>query len=191
LKEGRVSSGISLALLKGSNLLLDALSLSAKSDRGNKTLDLGALGILLSTLLGELTSNNILANIISLSQVEELADLGSTLRTKALRDDRVSQTLNLVITLLDDNKVENRQIRAYDAATNGLALSLTSAASTVARKSVAKKKANTSVGENTLLHSKTLLVITTSDLEDLIKEGFDEQKLVKPTLMTSFDKYNK
>eukprot|EP00981_Chlorochromonas_danica_P011209 scaffold3808_cov170-Ochromonas_danica.AAC.8 len=167
LEESAVGSSISLALLQSSDLLLDALSLSAESDGSDKALDVGALGVLLAVLLLDLARDDILADIISLGEVEELADLGGTLGAEALRHGGVGDTLDLVVALLHDDEVEHRQIGADDAAADRLALSLTSAASAVAGEAVLEEEAHAGVGEHTLLHGEALLVVTASDLEDL------------------------
>jgi hypothetical protein len=81
-------------------------SLALKSDRGDKTLDLGSLGVgLLLGVLGlNLTTDNELANIIRLVQVEELADVVGTLGSETLGDSSVGKTGDVLLTLLDDNE---------------------------------------------------------------------------------------
>ena len=64
---------------------------------------------------------------------EELANAGRALGTKSARLDCVGQAGDLVVALLDDDEVENRQLRADNAATNGFALALSSLARAVAR----------------------------------------------------------
>jgi len=65
--------------------LLQALQVSSplQSHRSNQSLDLGSLGVRLSTLLlsSDLSSNDEFSNIVFLGQVEELSDLGGSLGT--------------------------------------------------------------------------------------------------------------
>ena len=100
-------------------------------------------------------------------QGEELADLGSTLGTKPLRVDNVGESGNLGLSLLNDADGKNREIVADDAAADTLAAAFTAAASPVARVALRKQKANTARGHDTLLHRETLLVIATSDTDDV------------------------
>ncbi len=66
-----------------------------ETDGSNKTLDLGSLGVRLRILLLRtlhLPTNNVLADIILLRQVEHLADVRCPLGTEALGEDGVSET---------------------------------------------------------------------------------------------------
>jgi hypothetical protein len=101
----------------------------------NEALDLRCLGVGLCVLLLRtlhLPANDVLADIILLAQVEEATDLGRTLGAETLGQDVVGQAGDIVITLLDDNDREDGDVGADDASTDGLALALTRAASTVA-----------------------------------------------------------
>jgi hypothetical protein len=56
-------------------------------------------------LLGcDLAPNDILAYVVLLGEVEELANLGCTLRTKALGQDIVGEARKLVVSLLNNDK---------------------------------------------------------------------------------------
>ncbi len=71
--------------------------------------------------------------------------------------------------------MESLDVGTDDATTNGLALALTGAAGAVARVTLGEKETNTVGEEDTLLHGETLLVVTTTDAEDvtgpLLTEG--------------------
>lgn len=103
----------------------------------------------------------------------------STLRTKTLRHSAlgVGQTRDLLLTLLDNDTVESLNIGADNAAADRLPAALTSATDTEARVTLTEEKANTRRQENTLLHGETLLVVTTTDAEDvalpLVTEAVD------------------
>lgn len=128
------------------------------------------LGIWLSTFFlrrCDLASNNVLAHIILLAQVEEGANLGCPLRAKSLRKDVIRQARDIVITLLYDDDGENGDIGTNDTSSNRFSFTFTSTTDSVARMAIGKKKSNTVGEENTLLHRETLLVVATSDSEDV------------------------
>jgi hypothetical protein len=108
--------------------------------------------------------------IIILGEAEELADLGGTLGTQALGVDDIGQTGDVGLALLDDAEGQNGQVHGDDAATNRLALALTIAASTVARVAVGEQQTDTGWVDDTLLHRETLLVVASSDAEDVALE---------------------
>ena len=101
---------------------------------------------------------------------KESSDLGSTLGTETLGDSGVGQTGDILFTLLDDNKRQHREIRTNDTTTDGLSLAFTSAARTITRVALGHQKTNTVGQEDTLLHGETLLVVTTSDAENVTLE---------------------
>jgi hypothetical protein len=143
-----------------------------ESDRGDKTLDLGSLGVgLLLGVLGlNLTTNDELTDIISLVQVEELADVVGTLGSETLGDSSIGQSRDVLFTLLDNDKGEDGQVRVDNASTDGLSLALTSATSTVGGVTLAQEKTDTVGKKNTLLHGETLLIVTTGDAENVTLE---------------------
>jgi len=81
-----------------------------QSLRSDKALDLGRLGVWLSTLLLglHLSSDDELADIILLGQAEESSDLGGSLGAESLWVDNVGKTWDVLLTLLDDRQSENR-----------------------------------------------------------------------------------
>jgi hypothetical protein len=108
--------------------------------------------------------------IVILGETEELANLRSTLGTKTLGVNDISNAGDIIVALLDDGESENRKIHSNDAATNRLALALTSAARTVAGMAFGEEESDTSGMHNTLLHGETLLVVATGDLENVALE---------------------
>ena len=124
------------ALLVGSGLLARVLAsqlhgalvgtLVAETQVGHQTLDLGRLVTLVAVVL-ELAADHELADVVLLAQTEQLADVARTLRTQAagLRGGLVGQTRNLLLALLHDHQVQNADVGTHDAATHGLALTLT------------------------------------------------------------------
>lgn len=148
------------------------VTLVLKALRGNKTLDLGGLGVglLALTLRLDFATDDELADIIFLAETKEAADLGGTLGAQALGVNGVGDTGDVVVALLDDAESKDREIHSDDAATNGLPLALSSAAGTVAGMALGQKKGHTSRMHNTLLHGETLLVVASGDLEDVALE---------------------
>ena len=55
-------------------------------------------------------------HIIFLIETEEFADLGGTLGTKTLGLDNIGQARDIVFSLLDDGKGENREVLGDNAA---------------------------------------------------------------------------
>jgi hypothetical protein len=145
--------------------------LSSDGGGGNQTLDLGGTGLLLlALLLGELTLDNELTNVILLGEVEELSDLGGSLGAKTAGNGGVGQTGKLGITLLDDNEVDDGQVSTSNATTDGLSAALTVTERSVVAGGTIEEDLNSVVNEDTLLHGNTLLVHTTGDLEDVALE---------------------
>jgi len=164
---GRILGPLSITTLEGKTM-----TLVLKTLRGNETLDLWGLGIwLLSfTLWLNLTTDNELANIIILGETEELSDLCSALWTQTLGVNDVGDTGDIVLSLLDDGEGQDGKIHSDDAATDGLALSLSGTTRTIAGVTFRKKEANTGRVHDSLLHWETLLVVATSDLENVTLE---------------------
>jgi hypothetical protein len=109
-------------------------------------------------------------HIVFLAETEKATDLGRTLGTQALGVDGIRQTRDVRISLLDDRESENRQVHGDDASTNRLSLSLTSSAGAVAAVTIGEEKADTSRVHDTLLHRETLLVVASSDAENVALE---------------------
>ena len=159
-----------------------AAALVLLGERSHKALDLrslddGLLGTLFVGLLalgleGGLALNNVLAHIVGLFESEKLADLGRTLRAKAdgVGDALLGETGDRGGANLDHNEVDDRKVGADNAATDGLALALASAAGAVARLALLEEKAHTAGQEHTLLHGETLGVVATGDAEDVSSE---------------------
>ena len=127
-----------------------------------------------------------------LRQTEESSDFGSTLGTKALGVDDISETWDIALALLDNGQSQHGQILSDDAATDGLALSFTGSSGSVAGVAIGEEELDTG-GEHldksqhfvscagafreqsewgtydALLHRKALLVIAAGDADDLVK----------------------
>jgi len=141
-----------------------------ETDGGDKALDLRSFGVGLSVLLlGRLDfpSDDVFPDIVLLGEIEESPDFSRSLGTESLGKDIVGQTFNLAFSLLYDDQTENSNIGANDAAADGLASAFTIPAGAVARVTVREEESDTGGEENTLLHGETLLVISTSNTEDV------------------------
>merc|ERR1712184_60153 len=112
-------------------------SLSLKSNWRDESLDLGRLGSRFGVLV----------------QVEELSDLVSSLWSESSVNNGVGQAGDVVVALSHDNGGENAQIVVDDATSNGLSLSLTRSAASVAGGTVSEEKSNSMSAEDTLLHA--------------------------------------
>lgn len=167
------------SLLVGDNLgkLHGAHATTAlERDGSDEALDLGALDARLATFLlaGDDALDNVLADIVFLGQVEELANLASTLGTQTAGNGSISQTGQVSIALLDNDQAQDSQVVSDNAATDALALAFTVTASTIAALTLGEEQANTVVQQDTLLHGETLLVVTTGDLENVALEFFTQ-----------------
>lgn len=152
----------------------------------DQSLDLRGLEDGLLAILGDLAADDVLADIISLLEVEELADLGRALGTQAAGLLRVGQTLDLGLALLDDDEVEHGEIGGDDAAAGRLALALTALADAVAGHAIAEEQAHALSGQHSLLHGETLLVVSSRDLEHIALEVISKavsRNLVRDTLV--------
>ena len=98
---------------------LDGLQvpLVLESPGGNETLDLGDLVVGLTVLLKGPADGG-LGDGVALLQLEELPDLGSPLGTQPDGVDNVGQTREILVTLLDDDDVQDGEISTDDATTD-------------------------------------------------------------------------
>jgi hypothetical protein len=156
-----------------------ASTLALEGLRGDKALDFRALDRCLSILLNLLSVNfNIMADIVILGQVKHLPDLRCTLRATLARLFFVSKTGEIVLTLLDNDQIEDRKVGGDDATADRLTTAFTVAAAVTAEARVTRGHENlhTSSGEDTLLHRETLLVLATLDLKNVALEFLQIRK---------------
>jgi len=160
-----------LVLLGAATLERNPVSLPLEHGGGHQSLDLGSLELLLlSVLEGERTFDDILANVVILGQVEQLPDLGGSLGPETAGDGVVGEAGNLLVALFDDGHGEHGEVTVHDASAHGFTLAFTSAARAVAGVALGKEKLHTAVGQHTLLHGESLLVVTPGDAENVTLE---------------------
>ena len=109
-------------------------------------------------------------HIVFLAETEEATNLGRTLWTQALGVYGVRQARNVVVALLDNRQSKDGQIHGDNTATNRLSLALSSAAWTVAAVAIGEEESDTGWVHDTLLHGEALLVVSSSDAEDVALE---------------------
>jgi len=116
------------SLLLGSLESVDLLSLdellSSESLLGDESLDLWWLVESLVSLL-DFSSDNVLSNIVLLSEGEDLSNVVGSLGAESSWLVTVSNTFDLLIALLDDFELDDGKIWTADAASDWLSLSLT------------------------------------------------------------------
>lgn len=156
--------------------LVGALALQGKGS--DQSLDLGGLVAVLSLLGGEDTSDDVLADIVLLGKVEQFANVVGTLGTKTTRDRVVGEALDGVGTDLGDDEVQDGNVLSDDASTDGLALALTDTSWSVRLVSLFAQQADTGVGQDTLTHREALLVISSTDAEDVSFEFFAQKRSI-------------
>ena len=110
--------------LPGVDLTRLVESLTSVSLLSNKSLDLGGFVESLVTL-GDFSANNILGNVILLSEGEGLSNLANSLGTESSGSLGVGESSDISITLLEDLEGNNTKIGSADAASDGLSLPLT------------------------------------------------------------------
>ena len=170
-KQLSVLGSLSASIRAVSLLQSQQVSLALEGAGGDKALDLGGLGAgLLTLLLGELTTDDVLANIVGLLEGKELANLRGTLGTKTAGNVVVSQAGDLLLSTGNNDQVEDLNIGGNNATTNGLALALTSAAGAVALVVLAQKKTDTVGDKNSLHHRESLLIKAAGNAEDVALE---------------------
>merc|ERR1719418_236062 len=111
--------------------------------------------------------DHVLAHVVVLGQVEKLADLGGTLGSQTTRDGGIGEAGNVVVSFLHNNHRNDGKISIDNASTNRLAFTFTCTALTVARVAFAQEKTHTKSGKDTLFHRETLLVVSTSNTENV------------------------
>jgi len=161
--------GIGLGLGDTRALLgLDA-SGALKDDRRDEALDLGSfrLRLLLSFLQLQRPPDDVLSDIVIFVEVEQLADFARPLGSQAARNRRVGQSWNIGVALLHDDEVENGQIRVDDTSSDAPAMTLSRAPGSVAGVHGAEEKADATVGQHSLHHRESLLVISAADAENV------------------------
>lgn len=174
-----ILGGGTLRRLDALALESEAVSLALQDDGSDETLDSGRLecGLLALLLCRDFATDDVLADIVILAEIEELSDLAGTLRAKSARNGNVGEAGQLLLAILHNDDRQNCKIGADDAAADRLALALACAARAVARVSLGKQKADSVVEEDSLLHREALLVISAGNLEDvplkLVAKGID------------------
>jgi len=104
------------------------LNLSSDSLLGDESLNLWGLveGLVRSLLLGELSSNNVLGDIVLLSKSEGGSEGVGSLWSESSVSWGIGNSGNLFLSLLEDLKSDDSKIWSTDASSDGLSLSLTS-----------------------------------------------------------------
>ncbi len=147
---------------------LEALALTTLEGGGDETLDLGDLGD--GGLSGalDLTGNDVLADVVLLGKVEELSDLRGTSGGEGTGDEDVGDSLDGGLSTGLDDDVDDRDVRADDATTDGLSLAASVALRSVETLVLAEEEEFTLGKEDSLLHGETVLIVTSLDLEGVV-----------------------
>ena len=175
-------------LLVGSSILLGAKdtveligltgTLALKRERSYKTLNLGGLANTHTLPVGECTVDNVLSDIVFLRQVEELADVAGTLWSKTTWAIVVGKAWDCLVSEVSHDEVEDSNVLSDNASTNRLALALSSTTLSVCLLSLLTQQTNTSVGQDTLTHRETLLVVSSGDTHGRTIELFAQNGTV-------------
>ena len=79
----------------------------------------------------------------------------------------LSLTRYILFSLLDDDQVEHTQVAVYDAPTDRSPSPISLATRSEAGVTLLEEQLDTAVGEDTLLHWKTLFIIATRDTDNI------------------------
>ena len=167
LDQSSVSSCFGLSLLVSLKGELGSPLFTLKSNWSDEALNFDSLRDRFSLLVLERSGDHELPHVVRFVKVEQSANFVSTLRAESSRGGGIGDAGDVVVTFLDDNKVQDGKVRANDATANRFPLTLTRSASPVAREPVAKKESHSGIGQHTLFHWKALLIVATSNLEYL------------------------
>ena len=151
-----------------------ASTLALKCERSHQTLNLGRLAHGLALLVGEGAGDDILAHVVFLGEVEKLANVVGALGSKTTGDSLVGESWNRLVGHLRDNQVENGNVVSHNAPTDRLALALSSTALSVGLGSLFTEKTDASVGQDTLAHGESLLVVSSGNAHDGAIKLFSE-----------------
>ena len=159
---------LEVLLLGGTRLLAGKHeSLTLQPLWRDETLDGWSLEGILLAFTRDLSLHHVLSDVVVFGQVKELSDLGGTLDTESTWVGGVCEARDFARTLLDNDKRDDGEVRVDDAATDGLSLTFTGPSWTVARGALGHQQGDTGVGQDTLLHWETLLVVTARDSDNV------------------------
>jgi len=181
-----VGGGFFLVSEDRSHLFGLAGTLALQGQWGHQSLNLRSLVAALALLGGKGTTNDVLADIVFLGQVEQFADVVGTLGTETTRDGVVGESFDGVFTDLCDNQVQDGNVVSDDASTDGLALALSGTSLSVGLVSLLAQKTDTGVGQDTLTHRETLFVISSTNAEDITLEFVTDGRSVNFLGHTAF-----
>jgi hypothetical protein len=151
---------------------LDLLDTAGADGGGDEALNLGSLKAGLLSGLLDLAANDEAADVIRSGQVEELANLVCTLGSQAAGGRDVGDSLNRLLSSLDDGNVQARNVRGQDGSTNALATTLSTATTEGAERvgTTLDQQGDTGRGQNSHNHGESFLVGTTLEAEDVSLE---------------------
>jgi hypothetical protein len=176
-----VSSSSFNGLLPSSDLIFLGDSLSSQSNISDQSLNLGGLlsqwssGVLLALesssgdILLDQSCGNWLIFLSSFNTVE-LSDVVSSFGTKSSWDGSISDTRDLFFSLLNDGYWQIFNVRTDNTSSYRFSLSFSGSFGSVASSSWSEEEFKSGVGEDTLLHGKSVTVITTGDFENVSLE---------------------
>lgn len=181
--------------------------LSADSLLSNHSLDMGGLPVGLVRFLSDLSVDDVFAGVIELFvKSESGTDSVGSLSSESVGSVGIVASSDVLVSLLDDSEGDDGKIGSGNASTDGLSLTLTSSTGSVGSSLLSEEDARSSVDEDTLLHGESLLVISSSDSEDvalvvvtevlsvnfvthsLVEEGTDEFLLINFNFLVSSGK---
>jgi len=151
--------GVDLGSLEG--------HLSADSLLGDHSLNMGGLVVGLVTLL-DFTVDDVFADVVKFFVESEGAhDSHASLSSESVGTVGIVASSDVLVSLLDNAEGNDGKIGAGDASTDGFTLALTRSAGSVSSSLLSEEDEGSALDEDTLLHGESLLVISSSNSENV------------------------
>jgi len=171
-EELAVGLNVSSGLLPLALLVFLVNPLSSESGLSDESLDLGGLLSLLSSSSGPGSSDGSSLDQDSLLRLgllnsEQLSNLGGSLGSQSSWLLIVGQSLDFLLSLSDEGEGQDSDVVINDASSNALPLSLTRSSDSIAGVALAHQNLGASLGDNSLLHGESLLVVSSSDSKNI------------------------
>ncbi len=110
------------------------------------------------------------AHIILLGQAKKFPNLRCSLRPQSLGQNLVCHARYFFVSLLHNTEGQNTQVHSHDAASDTFPPSLTGPSGSIARVTVTEQQSDTGRMHDPLFHGEALLVVASSDAEDVTFE---------------------
>ena len=130
-------------------------------------------------------TDHILTDVVFFTQIEHLSNLPHSLWPESRGNRVVCESWDIIFSFFHNHQIHHREIPINNTSSDTFSLPFTLSPWPVTRVSLRKKKANSSVGHDTLFHRKTLLVVTTSDSHHITLQKAETKECSNLNVSTS------